>query len=112
MVAPSHLAAFDENKRHGRSLRDGGFVRDPSDGQRIEINHVDADVDDADQQNPQQQRARQNALRILDFAGNPGDVNPSVIGPENGDQRDAEAGNHVRQRSRLIERQIDRVVRP
>src|SRR5208337_3115111 len=79
---------------------------------RVQVNHVDADVDDADQQNPQQQGARQDALRIFDFAGNPGHVNPSVISPKNGDQCDSEAGDHVRQRSRLIERQIDRVVRP
>ena len=91
MVAPSHFAAFDENSATAAACAMVVSFATCVIGRAYKIHNADAHVDDADQQDSQQHRARQNLLRILDLAGNPGDVNPTIEGPEHRDQRNAKA---------------------
>ncbi len=56
--------------------------------------------------------ARQDALRVLDFARYPRDVDPAVERPEDADQRDADCRDHRAQRHRLAGRNADGIVRP
>ena len=71
-----------------------GFLRgDFIHGQRININRINGDIDNTHQHQSPDQRARHVALRIFDLTAHKSDVNPAIVGPEDGDQRYANAGD-------------------
>ena len=93
--AESHRAAAGEKSAAGRCVRDGFVFRDLTQRQGIHVSHVHGDVNDADHEHAQHHRQRHIAARFFNFACDPGDVDPSVIGPEHRDQSDAEGGNEL-----------------
>ncbi len=70
----------------GRSLR-----RNLRGGQDVLNGRVGGHEKHAHDEQPADQRDGQAALRLAHFAGNHGEVVPSVIGPERGDEREHEA---------------------
>ena len=91
---------------------DGFFLGYGGDRQRIKINRVHRQIDDADDEHAHHHGTGQHALRILDFARDPRDVHPAIERPEDADQRDAESRDHGAQRHRLTGWNTDSIVRP
>ena len=64
--------------------------------QRVEVCNVDDEVDEREQADTVDQRARQIALRLLHLAGDPRHAVPCVVRPQHGDHRHAERGKRMR----------------
>src|ERR1700677_4444017 len=72
------------------------MLRDFAERQSVEVSDVHRHINDADHYHAQHHGERNVASRFLYFACNPGDINPSVIGPEYGDQGNTHGGNQLR----------------
>ena len=81
--SPLRPAPQHGERGHGGTLAGG----DLHSGQNVLDGGVGGHEQKADDEQPADQRDGQAALRALDFAGHHGQVVPSVVGPERGDER-------------------------
>ncbi len=89
-----HQARPDRaEQRPGRRLADARRPEHPADRHGVEIEEIHAEVDQGDRRHPQDQRARQVALRIFDLSGGEGDVVPALVRPEHRHHRQHEASD-------------------
>ncbi len=86
IMAESQTAAPGENSCGGGGVGDGVVLGDLEQRQRIDVGHVHRHVDRADGDDAEHHGERDIAARFFHFSRDPGDVNPSVVSPEDGDQ--------------------------
>ena len=82
-------------QRYGSSVGDGLMLNDFGKRQSVQVGHVHRHVNDADDRYPKHHGQRYIAARLFHLARHPCDIDPSVVGPEDGNQRHAECGKEL-----------------
>ena len=83
-----HTRGTDHQPRHIR--RDQLGVLHLLDGNEVEVDEVGAEIEHDDRRGADQQRARQDLLRILDLAADEREIGPAVVGPQDRHHRQQE----------------------
>ena len=99
-MSDSHTAARGENNAAAAACAMVSCAGDFLQRQRVHVGQIHRDVDHAHREHAQNHGQRHIPSRFFHFARDPGDVDPSVIGPEDRDQ------SHAQRRDQLCRSRV------